>query len=308
LSKIRFNAISENYKCITTELRENLEYLLTFIDLHINAPDINFVNIRPVSTESYPLIPIKEIDRTELEFIRGCLNTYLYLVFERLKMNSYASKFTQIINENDHILTFNYDLILEESLYNCNLWSPLNGYEGVNEFEYEKDKEYLIKENKFSKIKIHKLHGSINWISSQLPSTFPNSKEILIKLDNLETQNFFFNNVLVREPNKSGGYYVGAQGAYWLLPSYIKLFDTIELVNIWKSAFKIISETSDLIIIGYSFREEDSNALLLLSNLPSNSTITIVDKNPKPISEKIKSLGFEKINIFYSAEEYIDVN
>ncbi len=140
----------------------------------------------------------------------------------------------------------------------------------------------------------------------KLPGTYPNPRKILIQLDNLETQNFFFKKLLNREPVNSGGFYVGAQGGYMILPSYIKLFDTSELMNIWRSALKIISDTTNLVIIGFSFRNEDTNALLLLSNLPSNSSISLVDKNPKPICEKVKRLGFKNIQKYYSAEEYID--
>ena len=98
LSLERFSNISNDYEYIETEIRENLEYLLTFIDLHIHAPKIKFFK-KGTDTEPYPLIPIKETNKRELESIRGILNTYLYLVFEKLEGNAYASKFAKSLLE-----------------------------------------------------------------------------------------------------------------------------------------------------------------------------------------------------------------
>ena len=59
------------------------------------------------------------------------------------------------------------------------------------------------------------------------------------------------------------------------------------------SAINIMSKTDELVIIGYSFRPEDSNAFLLLSMLPQRCDITLVDPRPKEIKERLENKGFK---------------
>jgi len=131
---------------ISTEIKENLEYLITLIDLHLNGPNIRFEkkgsNIQPHSA-----IPWWFTSKTELERIRNIIQTYFYLVFVRLKGNILAKKFSKIINPSDKVITFNYDLVLEKALLSAGIWSPLDGYVGVSEFERDEDKKCLEKRN-----------------------------------------------------------------------------------------------------------------------------------------------------------------
>jgi hypothetical protein len=72
-------------------------------------------------------------------------------------------KFYKLLSEQDTIVSINYDLLSELFLWQMNKWSFLDGY-GFNisleqlGISYPKDKA------KHSKIKIHKIHGSLNWI------------------------------------------------------------------------------------------------------------------------------------------------
>ncbi|HEX9665012.1 MAG TPA: hypothetical protein VGA95_00440, partial [Thermodesulfobacteriota bacterium] len=70
-------------------------------------------------------------------------------------------------------------------------------------------------------------------------------------------------------------------------------------------ALKVIKDSEELVIIGYSFRYEDSNSYLLLSVLPADSKITIVDPNPEQIIDKINSKGFTNITTYNSLRSYL---
>src|SRR3990172_8970852 len=180
----------KRYDNIRVQLRENVEYIFTLIDLSLSAPQIE----KNESPMSYPAIPIP-FSKSELEGMKTHLQTFLYLILINLKGSHLANKFASIIKPSDEIITFNYDL-------------------------------------------------------------------------DLENQGFHFDGLLDRKPVKVKQGYVGGHEPGWMLPSFIKLFERKEFYEIWQSAIKVMSETEELVIIGYSFRPEDSSSFLLLSTLP----------------------------------------
>ena len=291
---------------ISTEIKENLEYLITLIDLHLNGPNIRFEkkgsNIQPHSA-----IPWWFTSKTELERIRNIIQTYFYLVFVRLKGNILAKKFSKIINSSDKVITFNYDLVLEKALLSAGIWSPLDGYVGVSEFERDEDKKCLEKRNKCSILRIHKMHGSINWEPPSLRSIekLRGRDYIVIVMDNRESNQLHFEGLLDRHPDKINPGYVGGYGPGCMLPSFIKPFERKEMYEIWQSAIKVMSETEELVIVGYSFRPEDSNAFLLLSMLPQKSEIILVDRNRKEVKKRLEIKGLKIVKTYKSLEDYL---
>jgi len=303
---------NQKFDNIQTDIRQNIEYLLTLIDLHLKGPCIHFER-KDTHITPYPFTPFNLPEKSSLEGLRKDLGTYLYLVFVKLKENHFAEEFANIINQNDEIVTFNYDVVLEKSLLRPGKWYPLGGYVGVNEFENPKDKLSLRQASKNSNLKIHKMHGSINWKTKGLIQKLYNNDRVMIVMDELESQEFFFvelSNSLNRSPEKIQGPavhnpYVGIHEPMWMLPSFIKPFERDEIYKIWQSALKVIKDSEELVIIGYSFRYEDSNSYLLLSVLPAESKITIVDPNPEQIIDKIKSKGFTNITTYNSLRSYL---
>jgi len=300
----RFNQY--NFDNVHVEIKENLEYLFTLIDLHLEGPNIRFEK-KGSHIEPYPAIPLPFTSKTELEGIRNVLRTYFYLVFVKLEGNILAKKFSKIINPNDDIITFNYDLVLEKALLSSGIWSPLDGYVGLSKFECDGDRKWLEKRNKYSKLKIHKMHGSISWRGRgkrQLESLYKDD-DIMIVMDERENQKSHFYGLLDRTPVKIKQGYVGGHEPECMLPSFIKPFERKEFYEIWQSAIKVISETGELVIIGYSFRPEDSNAFLLLSTLPQKCNILLVDPHPEEIKERLENKGFKVEKTFKSLKDYL---
>jgi hypothetical protein len=243
--------------------RNNLEYLVTLLDLRIDQGNGKFIieNIDINDPNSYPL---DGWTRDRLEHIRDVFATYLFLCLEPLTPNGIGIKFAESNNEEDLILTFNYDLALEKALWKVNRWTPNEGYIRVSDFEVLEDKAKLAK----SPVRLLKLHGSLNWLP---PQVLP-KENLRITLDNLECWGFFFENmqtILKRDPKGPSGAntrkiskgYAGGIHPYWFLPSYLKPFDSKkELEDIWKKARKIFEGTNNLVIIGYSFPKEDENS------------------------------------------------
>ena len=174
-------------------------------------------------------------------------------------------------------------------------------------FEKEQDKEMLVDAEKYSKLRIHKMHGSINWRIPEAHSLerLQGINEVMILMDDWENNGFHFDGLLEREPVKIKSAYVGAHKPGWVLPSFVKPFEKKEFYEIWRSAISVLSKTDELVIIGYSFRPEDSNAFLLLSMLPQKCNITLVDPNQEEIKEKLGNKGFKAMRTFKSLEDYL---
>lgn len=305
-SKLRFSQL--NFDSISTNIRTNIEYLLTVIDLFLEGPEVSFEK-EGSDVEAYPMIPFQYTSRLDLQHLKSAFKTYMYLIFNRLQINEVAELFAKIIDVQDEFITFNYDLVLEKLLLKHELWSPLDGYINIGDFENENDCLILTQNNFISKVKIYKLHGSINWESSDYNLDFEN--KIYISMDDIESQKFHLDINLEREAHKISSMpevgYLGAHSPVFIPPSYVKPFNNRQISQIWKSAIFRISETDELVIIGYSFRPEDSNSALLISSLPKESIIKIVDPNSEEIISRLKNLGLD--NNFYtysSLEEYIN--
>lgn len=274
------------------------------------------VDIAPYHAILFPI----PISKPKLEEIKSCLLTFLYIIFEKPKPNNLGEKFCKIVNENDkndNIITFNYDLVLEKLLWKRNIWSPLNGYAGVNKFRNTNDKKKLEEANKCYKLQIHKMHGSICWDTESF-SRSDTSRDIFIKLDNIEKWDFHFEGlkeILNRDPIKPSSQdeaqnsqgYAGKHNPPWILPSFIKPFERKEFYEIWQSAIDVLSKTDELVIIGYSFRPEDSNSFLLLSMLPRECNIRIVDPRADEVKKNLESKGFKNIFAsFASLKNYLE--
>lgn len=292
---------------IKVGIRENIEYLFTLIDLHLSGPEIKFQRAGE-DISPYPVIPWRFISKFELLEIKSYLLTFLYTILVNLTPRALVNKFAEIIDIKDEIITFNYDMVLEKALWQINMWTPLNGYVGVVKFEKAADQKKLENNNKFSKIRIHKMHGSLCWREWD--------EKIAIELDNRENCSFYLpglGRILERDPKKlyrqiepqvNVGY-GGKHSPSWILPSFIKPFEKREFFEIWKSALSVLSKTNELIIIGYSFRPADSNSHLLIASLPDRCKLTLVDSCPKSIEVRLKNNGIRISETYETLDEYL---
>jgi len=305
ISRFRGRKFGHEYNP-SVDMRENLEYVFTLIDLHRDGPLVRFER-KGADVQPYPAIPFQFITRDELDGVRRNLQTYIYLVLNRLKFNELAEKFAEIIAPSDQIITFNYDLVLEKSLLHLDKWYPLNGYVGVHRFEIDSDGRDLEDQGKRSKIQIHKMHGSINWRIPEPRSLerLQGINEVMIVMDDWENNGFHFDGSLQRQPDKTKSPYVGRHEPESILPSFVKPFKEKEIFRIWQSAMRFMSNTKELVIIGYSFRPEDSNAFPLLSILPKKSERTLVDRNREEVKERLESKGLKVVKTYKCLEDYL---
>jgi len=311
-AKKRFGQIEKRKDVqITNTVRENIEYLITLLDMHTEYGARFEFEEFGADWSSYPFIPLANTSREEMEEIRGHLATYLYLCLCGLDdNNSILLKFLiEQLRPSDHLITFNYDLLIEKTLWQINQWSPVGGYVGVEQLENKEDKKDLIgAERGYSAHKILKLHGSINW-QWEYPGLQPKVNPV-ISLDNWEKWDFFFpelKEILRRNPTQPTGRgealiskgYAGGHSPAWIIPSYIKIFGKNPfLIKIWQAAQRILIQTKRLVLLGYSFPAEDSQSQLLLTSLPADCSILIVDPSADAIKTRIgKLLQFSDISV-----------
>src|SRR5882724_1588405 len=185
---------------------ENFEALVSYIDLNLSGRtsatlvvDGKKSNITTPSLFEYP---------TNLDELRLCIQTYLYLVLiGPFPETPLLSLFIEQLAPDDAIITFNYDLVVETALYKRRLWNPSDGY-GL-EF---KGTETVSESSKFkTQICLYKLHGSLNWDTSAVGLSYYYD-------DNKPIFPGFEDKLRPSRP------YKGKVGRNWLMPSFIKNF------------------------------------------------------------------------------------
>lgn len=154
----------------------------------------------------------------------------------------------------DTIVTFNYDTVIEESMPDGSpLWTPNGGY-GVpvsgstHEWTKHWRKYRHVDENQKSKVKLLKLHGSINW------TLYKNSK---IRLKHRP---------YVMRTKKKGQ--PKSETIAFLPPGWRKKVDQNPYNSLWAKARLAMEQCKSLVIIGYSLPETDliAKALFLEIN------------------------------------------
>lgn len=248
--------------------------------------------------DSLPSVPFSGISSRQVQDARDAINIYLYLCLSGLEDEKDILRkfFHDHLRENDHLVSFNYDLLIELSLLELGKWSPLERYVGVDAFKNKGDKERIANSDLGkSPHRLLKLHSSINWTWEYKDLQPENiNHPIVMTLDDWE-EGFFFPNlekILGRKPQ--GGYY-----PVWILPSYVKTFSKAPfLIEIWRETQRILSETKHLVLLGYSFPEQDSQSQLLFASLGRDCSILVVDLKADKIKIRIDKLfRFPKISV-----------
>jgi hypothetical protein len=161
-------------------------------------------------------------------------------------------KILRILSSKDSILTFNYDLTIEESFESAKLWNPVTGY-GVTTGGKKSDwcrrwleKRPTKKPGGQSKIQLLKLHGSINW-------TLYNNQNIRLKP----------RPYVVRTINRNPSF----EKISILAPGWNKPIHKNPYKKFWREARLRLEKCKSLVILGYSLPETDLLAKALLAEV-----------------------------------------
>lgn len=162
------------------------------------------------------------------------------------------SKILRLLIARDSILTFNYDLVIEESFESARLWNPVSGY-GIDASGKSGDWCRRWLENRpvkrpggKSKVQLFKLHGSINW------TIYPN-----------QTIRLKPRPYVVRTINRKEAF----EKISILAPGWNKPIHKNPYKKFWREARLRLEKCKSLVILGYSLPETDLLAKALLAEV-----------------------------------------
>lgn len=297
-----YSKVNNNGEVIWTNICENFEKICSFIDLNLNSELHALIKDTTGSSDLSGKPLFANFTTYKLKELRLNIINYLVLVLSNDVANEkILIEFeNKILNNCNSIITFNYDLILDKFLYKKQYWFPKDGYGYVFNNHNRIKKEYLLKK---SKIKLLKMHGSINWKLNI-------NDDIELKWYNNENE-FYFPGYLSDELKRNFNY-IGVNSIKTLLiPSYIKNFDYKELIYVWNNAHKSLRKSKIIYFIGYSLPKEDTAVISLLSTINwNNKKIIIIDPNAYEIRERV-SFYLRKEDVethCMGIEEYLKVN
>jgi hypothetical protein len=217
----------------------------------------------------------------EAGFLQHRLETFVYellMTVTQQELNGNGDLYDKLlgrVDKTDAFMTFNYDLQLDRSLERIFGWSPETGYGLSFKKMLRRDESWYTPSNKKADAPTSlKLHGSLNWLSSngyfhRPPSTLDYDKKYIGQHYLAET--------LYRFPGQPAfGMTVGVpeNGIEIILQLNIvpptlrkQLFGESEnepLRDVWTLADQSLSEAERIIVIGYSLPPTDFHAEWLL--------------------------------------------
>jgi len=260
----------------------NIEYLSTFIDLNIERPFIP--KGIGVDLQGCPIPFMDNMFVFNFGDAKTFLLNYIIQILLPDSLNikkGYFKKIQSFFREGDVIITFNYDILLEQILFDAGLWHPFDGY------LLGKIDDYILLEQGSiveTKIPIIKLHGSINW---QEPGLFDNDITIFVTHPNNHMP-FFpglkYKTKIKRIADKK------LLHAFLIFPTFMKKYKSKHELLLLKTAIKHIQNCNEIITLGYSFPEADSITAFMLTQIPENTIIKIIDLKADEIKEKLMKI------------------
>ncbi len=291
--------------------------LIDFVEKYFG--DYHRVNIETVAsfltTELVPDIIQKYEYREKLyrQLISIIIRTlgWLYDRPSNEEVKNTFQKFADKVVENGtNIITFNYDLILDNILKNTGNWSIVSGY-GVK-MKIGGIPPNLEKEIKQeSKMSYLKLHGSLNWGRRIVPTPY-GGKEIFISPFGLVQEQPILpieNMTSAETPRFENIHYVT-----FIVPPILskeEFYRSPLLQNVWYMAKEEIIKSKEVFILGYSFPATDFLAEFLFrqsmaSPFSANKKkIMIINKSiDEEYKERVENI-FQKCEFEYKKDDVV---
>lgn len=162
----------------------------------------------------------------------------------------------ELFRPGDSIVTFNYDCLLENTLYKLDMWTPCGGYGAAPGLNPRVEYSSTLPANP-NGITVLKLHGSLNFAH---PLSIPGGGDTGLQ-------------VIVDEELFPGSHaHLGNQplSPPVTLPTYMKPFgETRTMVHLWHEAAERVAEADVLSVVGYSMPSSDTLPRFLISSCTS---------------------------------------
>jgi hypothetical protein len=218
---------------------------------------------------------------------------------EKIDRDYYGDLARYHVREGDVFVTFNYDLACERALKTADLWEISDGY-GF---------DVLLGQLPTAKVKVLKLHGSINWLGvlfggnagfSQVSSAY-GPRPCLF---GSRYFSFLGYPPEIHDPLCQGISRPGGEPAL-ILPGLHKSFFHQTFAgrewqpfwdHIWDMAGEAVRSADEIVVIGYSMPEADERAreLLLKCSNPEAEILVFSGNSTHKICEEFREKGFGK--------------
>lgn len=210
--------------------------------------------------------------RQEIEDFLSLTFDVLSTIESLVEGDTLYSPFVQHLGGADTVITLNYDTLLDSALVSAG-WDPAKGYEligGPNKFDWRRST--VPKCAHLAKVKLLKLHGSINWYVrggyQKLAHVFDSKP----------------NKVLISakpRTNEIHGYIRQV-----VPPIYGKFFGHDHWRRLWTAAYRSLIESDMLVVIGCSLVDTDFHLIGMLGHAVTErkkrgkpfTALTLVDK------------------------------
>jgi len=248
-----------------------------------------------------PFQPLTEDQRCKLRgSIRDCLRSYFKSLCDQRHPAPRYEAFANRIERGDVVITFNYDVSLENELIRAHKFRVRNGYGSSFEADWDEPG---------SDVKLLKLHGSINWIGLVFGgatggyAAFVNSLGPRPFVDNVDSVLPDYPSLVLDKTFRAGGVTPGSTTL--VLPTYEKRFSIPTSVGEeWVPFYESLGsqavealQRSDRIIIGYSrpaaYRR--SRALLLWNNNKQARVLVCCASAHKELRVQFEEHGFWRV-------------
>lgn len=286
----KLNILSDGGKKIKTEYKDLEKYVRGYFNLNILKKDINIeevmtnLEIDIEKSDSYELVILRN---KIINIIRSTLSKLSEKAFHR---DSEYNLFYKMLNNNDTILTYNWDLLLDnvlgreivvpdyskiselgkkEKQQYKNMWEDLTA---VRDLKWSTEIPYIIYQSKGYYLK---LHGSIDW--AYCPNKDCGSYSKVFAVNQLNKKHYCFE--------------CGSRVQYLIVPPVLnKDFRHIPFIKkVWNFARNEISRADEIIIWGYSLPPTDFYSKWLFRQTKENlKAVSII--NPVCF-EKVRRKG-----------------
>jgi hypothetical protein len=197
---------------------------------------------------------------------------------------------------NDHVISFNWDTLLEEAMFHTRKWSYRDGYglqfADINYFDDEDKKEKQYVQDIISHNLIIKPHGSINWYRKrEIPD------QIILGLQ-LQDINLRGGTSMMQNSGITIGSEFYPSG---VIPPGKK---RKEYPLLWTRMNEILEQADEIVAIGFSFNGNDIHIRSYFTDVEFKSSLKIILVNPDPNLKSIYQEIFQTKNI----NQYFDID
>jgi phage FluMu protein Com len=262
----------------------NLEDVMTLLDID-DRLFFPFTNPEIQLNESRELRAVKELLVRTLDYA---------LMGPPCKKHN---KLAQKMNSGDIILSFNYDILMDNALFSLGKITD-SGYK-MNFSNVSQDGQWRRPDDISSKVTLFKLHGSLNWIRCGFCGTlllYRFQKQTLVGAQEFQC------------PRCSSGEAFAKRMI--IPPTQSKEYGDRDITFLWVQADNLLKDISRIICIGYSFPSSDFDVISLIrrfrarqKDIPEGYFIS-PDQTAKKRLEKL--LGKEMKNFRYLSD-YLEV-